>query len=368
MQQHRFDDLTRSLGATNSRRTVLKGLLAGAVGGVVAAVSGGGALAAKGGNGRGHHKPDCCPDDHPTFCVDSYMCVDTDGDPNNCGGCGTICPVGETCASGTCVTSGECTPGTQQGCSTGLLGVCATGTQTCTSASTWGECVQTVFPQTEVCNGLDDDCNGVVDDGFDLLTDPLNCGTCGHVCNTTNATVACVNGTCEIAACNEGFGDCNSDPSDGCETNILGDPNNCGVCGNVCAAGETCVSGTCESSACTSSNICITAAIDPATGNCVLTDAPSGVVCEPDICVNADTVRTCTCDGAGNCVCTSASCAPYHCVNDACATVCSTDFDCVTGFYCSAAECVQQLGIGSSCTAADQCTSGFCTNGVCSTS
>ena len=33
----------------------------------------------------------------------------------------------------------------------------------------------------ELCNGIDDDCDGVIDNGFDLLSDPLNCGACGVV-------------------------------------------------------------------------------------------------------------------------------------------------------------------------------------------
>ncbi len=41
-------------------------------------------------------------------------------------------------------------------------GRCAAGTQTCASGA-WGPC--SISPDTEVCNGIDDDCDGVVDDG-----------------------------------------------------------------------------------------------------------------------------------------------------------------------------------------------------------
>ena len=55
----------------------------------------------------------------------------------------------------------------------------------------------------EACDGKDNDCDGKVDEGFDLKTDPANCGTCGFVCKTPNATAACVSGTCAVSACDK---------------------------------------------------------------------------------------------------------------------------------------------------------------------
>ncbi len=42
-----------------------------------------------------------------------------------------------------------------------LPGVCAAGLQTCSSGA-WGAC--SISPTTEICNGVDDNCNGLVDD------------------------------------------------------------------------------------------------------------------------------------------------------------------------------------------------------------
>ena len=47
-------------------------------------------------------------------------------------------------------------------CDTGLLGICAEGTTTCTSGSL--QCIQDVEASEEICNDLvDNDCNGAVD-------------------------------------------------------------------------------------------------------------------------------------------------------------------------------------------------------------
>jgi Notch-like protein len=72
-------------------------------------------------------------------------------------------------------------------------------------------------PTEEQCNGIDDDCDGEIDNGFDLLFDSENCGACGWVCDLDNATARCENGACWVDTCMEGYYDANGDPSDGCE-------------------------------------------------------------------------------------------------------------------------------------------------------
>jgi len=44
----------------------------------------------------------------------------------------------------------ECTPGETKSCSTGLKGICSSGTQTCQSNSTWGSCSQKEFVHLEL--------------------------------------------------------------------------------------------------------------------------------------------------------------------------------------------------------------------------
>ncbi len=125
----------------------------------------------------------------------------------------------------------------------------------------------------ELCNGIDDDCDGVIDNGFNLQIDPLNCGACGIVCSAPTANTACVAGQCTISACTPGYVDADKNPVNGCEcllTNggkeicdgadndcdgvidngfdLQNDPNNCGACGVVCDAANAtpfCAKGAC---------------------------------------------------------------------------------------------------------------------------
>ncbi|MCA9659092.1 MAG: hypothetical protein KC486_12170, partial [Myxococcales bacterium] len=55
------------------------------------------------------------------------------------------------------------------------------------------------------------------------------------------------NGSCNgcSVACNAGYGDCNANAGDGCETNTASNANHCGACGKSCAANEDCVGGVC---------------------------------------------------------------------------------------------------------------------------
>ncbi len=68
-----------------------------------------------------------------------------------------------------------CPEGATQYCGDGA-GECTYGLRTC-SANVWGPCEGGTGPFTEVCDGLDNNCDGLVDEGL------LNaCGTCGDSC------------------------------------------------------------------------------------------------------------------------------------------------------------------------------------------
>jgi len=85
--------------------------------------------------------------------------------------------------------------------------LCENGTWTCKDDGSGVECVNE--QQTDIeeqCNGLDDDCDGVTDNG-----DPaVMCGFAAGGVST------CEGGGC-VLECDEGFLDVNHDPTDGCE-------------------------------------------------------------------------------------------------------------------------------------------------------
>jgi cysteine-rich repeat protein len=68
------------------------------------------------------------------------------------------------------VVVGPCPEGATRPCGSSV-GECRPGTQTCTGG-VWGDCVGAIGPRPEVCNGKDDNCNGIIDDGCGGLLCP----------------------------------------------------------------------------------------------------------------------------------------------------------------------------------------------------
>jgi len=132
------------------------------------------------------------------------------------------CSLGQICTNCTCVTpqpTPECTPQTTAGCSTGLQGICAAGTKTCNGDGFWGSCIQNNQPITEICgNGLDDDCDGIVDNGcpspspspFPSLS-PQPTPFCGdELCNGDETCSTC---PADCGSCGGGGGGGGGEPS-----------------------------------------------------------------------------------------------------------------------------------------------------------
>jgi len=149
----------------------------------------------------------------------------TGSDPTNCRFCGDVCSFGN--AAATCVDF-QC-----------VRGVC--------DRFFWdvddnpNDCEYACIPTgdgTERCDDNDNDCDGQVDEDFDLMNDPANCGRCGHVCEPVpSGTIACVEGSCVVESCVGDTQDCNEGQpggyADGCETGLY-DPSACLRCDNLC--------------------------------------------------------------------------------------------------------------------------------------
>ncbi len=92
----------------------------------------------------------------------------------------------------------------------------------------------------ETCDGRDEDCSGTEDDGTAADECPLGPGV---------ASASCTLGVCGIGACSEGLGDCDGDPSNGCETDVQTSLEHCGGCGMPCSLPNAEVA--CMASSCT---------------------------------------------------------------------------------------------------------------------
>src|SRR5262249_41370713 len=92
-------------------------------------------------------------------------------------------------------------------------------------------------------------CSGVC---RNTSTDVNNCGQCGNSCALANASNLCTNGACAINSCNAGWGNCNGVTNDGCERSLLtvSDCGSCNAACNLANASATCPSGTCQIAAC----------------------------------------------------------------------------------------------------------------------
>ncbi len=125
----------------------------------------------------------------------------------NCGRCGHACgaPAGalESCRGGLCVMIG-CAPGHYD-----------------LNQNPDDGCEYDCVPRAggETCNGVDDDCDGLVDEGFDLSTDVANCGVCGNTCVGEHAAMICdaAQGGCAVGACDATYWDADGEPGNGCE-------------------------------------------------------------------------------------------------------------------------------------------------------
>jgi hypothetical protein len=188
--------------------------------------------------------------------------VNTSNDEDNCGSCDAVCSSSHvptpTCSASTC--NGTCQSGYMDCNADKRTDGCEIHTDA--DATNCGACgrscsalnIASPTCGTGICNGNCTsgyaDCNSNKQtDGCETETqaNPNACGGCANSCSANHMqTRTCGSGTCN-GTCAAGYADCNTNKlTDGCETDVRYDEQNCGACGDPCSNGESCVGGVCQ--------------------------------------------------------------------------------------------------------------------------
>jgi hypothetical protein len=237
----------------------------------------------------------------------------TDGGAGTTGAAGTDGGAGTTGAAG----APGCTEAATRPCSaSGLLGKCATGTETCT-AGKWGEC--SIKPAAaDLCDtkGDDSNCNGTANEGCPCLSgDSRMCSDAGAMGNCAKGTQACTNGkwgacsivptTVDSCATKGDDANCNGVPNEGCACLVGDAARSCsaaGAKGNCAAGTQACVDG--QWGACSvKAAAADSCAVKGDDANC------NGTPNDGCACLTTDAPRLCSVSGAkGNCAKGTQSC------------------------------------------------------------
>jgi hypothetical protein len=180
--------------------------------------------------------------------------TDVRDNPQHCGRCGVVCNSG-LCAGGLCTTLtceegfGDCNQEVTDGCEANLETVqhCGMCGKACSAVHGEPSCGSRGC--AIACEAGFDDCDGDVDTGCEteIAADVDHCGSCSQVCSNEHGRTRCTGGECS-PTCSEGYGDCDGDPTNGCETDIRSGLDDCGACGAECAPDNA--SGSCEEGVC----------------------------------------------------------------------------------------------------------------------
>ena len=125
-------------------------------------------------------------------------------------------PPDETCngedddCDGACDNGFECCRGATSSCTAGCGSI---GSQSCSSSCVWGSCV----PPSETCNGEDDNCDTICDNGGGMSCCRNESGPCTTSCGSTGSRTcssSCNWGECSVPSetCNGSDDDCDGTP------------------------------------------------------------------------------------------------------------------------------------------------------------
>jgi hypothetical protein len=150
--------------------------------------------------------------------------------------------------------------GTGAGCSTSMPGACQAGSMQCGPDGLY--CASLKQGSLELCNGVDDNCDGIVDNGQLCCPDNIKNGSesdadCGGAClekcpsgKLCNIPSDCTSGVCSLDKCQDPA--CDDDVKNGSESDV-----DCGamcpakcLLGQSCKSNPDCLSGTCMNEVC----------------------------------------------------------------------------------------------------------------------
>lgn len=262
-----------------------------------------------------------------------------DGKDNNCNG-----------------MTDEGNPGGGQTCMTGQFGACALGTSMCSNGAL--TCAATTMPKPETCNGVDDNCNGATDEG----TSGVMCSVPGKLGPCALSTTTCQNGSSlcpqtvfpATEICNNVDDNCNG-------TTDEGNPGGGGAC-TVPGLQGPCASGTFN---CTNGSVACTQTVFPVSEICtdMIDNDCNGTVnngcCPHTVCQTGAAMPS----GCGGSACTTNVCTLNGGVYSYC---CTTNWDTTCtlianiicgGTCCSHGECTLGGPLNAQC---DSCTAAIC--------
>ena len=267
-----------------------------------------------------------------------------------------------------------------------VVGKCA-GVRTCEVAGL-SACTAPAG-QVEVCNGKDDDCDGLTDEGScddkkpctddscdgaggcsNVAKPSMACDADGSLCTEGDA---CVDGMCKAGKTKD-CDDKNPCTADSCDaakgcTQTADDGKPCDADGNLCTQGDICQGGTCKAGTaalCNDDNPCTTDGCDKKSGQCTASSQDDGVPCDDGTaCTEKDVCKNSTCKGKAvacddNNPCTLDVCnSKLGCqLNKLSGAPCDDDNLCTLGDQCSDGDC--QAGKAKTCASLDACYVGKC--------
>lgn len=211
-------------------------------------------------------------DVEPVPLISSKMCRESAGPcdvPESCDGSSLDCPsdqfqrATEPCRAAQCLTenfeqlAANCT-GRNSFCPGSVVRSC--GLYRCidtacrTTCASDGECVSSAFCAAQTCRSKLPNGQRCFGHNYCQSGACVDGTCCNSMCSPLppNTTRSCATGTCTFT-CVSGWGACDGNPGNGCNTDLMNDSANCGVCGRNCFTTNPCGDefvSTCEAGSC----------------------------------------------------------------------------------------------------------------------